>query len=92
LWIRFWTSGSDIICTDPSIIKQKRKTSIFTVLCLFLNEFSSQQKTDVMSLQKVISKNPLFFVGILKATDERSSIRSGSVNQWYGSVDPDPYH
>jgi hypothetical protein len=36
----------------------------------------------------------LFFVGILKATDEKRRVRSpgaGSISQRYGSPDPDPY-
>jgi hypothetical protein len=41
--------------------------------------------------QKVISKEKqrkkLFFVAVLKVTDEKSRI----VSQRYGSVDPDPY-
>jgi hypothetical protein len=46
----------------------------------------------MMCLQKVISKRTqkkLFFVSILKVTDEKSG--SGSVSQRYGYEDPDPY-
>jgi hypothetical protein len=52
-----------------------------------------------MYLQKGISislseKKKLFFVGILKVTDEKSRIGAGSasryVSQRYGSEDPDP--
>jgi hypothetical protein len=48
-----------------------------------------------MYLQKVISKNlreKIFFVGVLKVTDEKSRVRtgsgSGSVSQRYGTADP----
>ncbi len=44
-----------------------------------------------MYLQKgtsIKNKNKIFFVGVLKVTDERAG--SGSVSQRYGSDDPDP--
>jgi hypothetical protein len=52
-------------------------------------------KTDV-NVPKVSYKQhnldkKLFFVGILKATEEKSGSGSKSVNQWYGSADPGPY-
>jgi hypothetical protein len=31
-----------------------------------------------------------FFVCILKVTEERSGVGSGSISQRYGSADPDP--
>jgi hypothetical protein len=38
---------------------------------------------------KKLEKN-LFFVGILKAIEEKCRTGSGSVSQWYRSADPDP--
>jgi hypothetical protein len=35
-----------------------------------------------------ILKEKIFYVGILKATEETGS---GSIIQWYGSTDPEPY-
>jgi hypothetical protein len=46
-------------------------------------------KNDVNVLQKEKKEKKLIFVDILKATDERAE--SGSVTQWYGSADLDPY-
>jgi hypothetical protein len=48
-----------------------------------------------MYLHYVISKENkekiVFFVGVLKATDEKSRIRTGDISQRYVSADPDPY-
>ncbi len=47
-----------------------------------------------MYLQKVRNKqkNLIFFVGILKVTDEKSQIQNPRyISQKYGSEDPDPY-
>jgi hypothetical protein len=53
-------------------------------------------KTDVnvpskRNKQKKMLK--IFLVDILSSTDEKtgSGAGSGSVSQWYGSADPDPY-
>jgi hypothetical protein len=43
------------------------------------------------SEKKILGKN-LFFVGILPLTKRAGSgAGSGTVSQWYGSSDPDPY-
>ncbi len=41
--------------------------------------------------QKYLEKIYLFLVSILKANKERPGTASGSVIQWYGSADSDPY-
>jgi hypothetical protein len=38
---------------------------------------------------KILTLNPFF--GILSAADEKAGSGAGSINQWYGSPDPDPY-
>jgi hypothetical protein len=40
--------------------------------------------------KKNFERKHLFFVGIFKATVEKSRIRA-AVIQWYRSADPDPY-
>ncbi len=46
-------------------------------------------KTDVnVPLKSKKQKKLIHLFGILRATDEKSRIRS--VSQWYGSLDPDP--
>jgi hypothetical protein len=37
----------------------------------------------------MVKKKNLFSFGMLKATDEKSSIRARSLSQWYGSAVPD---
>jgi hypothetical protein len=88
-------SGFIIICTDPdpSINKEKNWFYAF-VTSEYWNLLSL--KTDVnvpvptvSNKQKNYGKN-WFFVYICKATEKRAG--SGSENQRYGSVDPDPYY
>ncbi len=88
-------SGYVIICTDPvqdlSINQQKNLDSYyffyFLSLKIGVNVPSKSNK------QKLWKK--LIFFGILSATDEISEAGSesepGSVSQWCGFVDPDPY-
>ncbi len=78
---------------DPFIKQKKKKTLNFYCFVTSLS-----LKTDLNVPQKVKSKENLYFVGILKATDEKSKIRirfprslvqirgSGSVPTCYGST------
>jgi hypothetical protein len=82
-------SGSGSFC-------QQAKKNLDFYYDLFFDILSL--KTGVNVLSKVLNKNfekKLIFVGILSATDEISEAGSesgpGSVSQWCGFADPDPY-
>ncbi len=86
--IIFWASGSVIICkeTDPSI--NKKITLIPTAVVFLMTVFL--YRPIKIYLQKVKSKQKfekIFFVGILKATEEKNWIRIS--DKWYGSADMD---
>jgi hypothetical protein len=79
---------------DSSISKQRKilkNTDIYgTTVGDFLITYFLKTGVSVLTVSskkvKTREKN-LFFVGILKATEE-----SGSVNKWYVSPDPETYH
>jgi hypothetical protein len=83
---------------DPSINKQKKvRKTLALYFVNFLKFLSKKTVVNEPSKSTAILKNfeqkTYYFVSILSAIDEKtgSGTESGSVSQWYGSVDPDPY-
>ncbi len=83
-------SGSICIFTnlDPFINKQKRKNFISTLFCHFILTFYLRRLMS-MYFQKVISRKTYCFLTFCQPLTKKAG--SGSVSQWYGSADLDPY-
>jgi hypothetical protein len=86
-WFVLWSRSTS---------EKVRKTLIFLLLFHFLSLKTDVNVSSKSNKQNTMEKNT-FFVGILSATDKKAGSgsgfgsESGSVSQWYGSPDPDPY-
>jgi hypothetical protein len=91
----FGPPGFVIICTDPdldldpSINKEIFFSKNFISTLLWLLNYLFSLRTDVNPVVRKLQKKNLFFVGFLKACDEKSRIRICYIV--YEFKDPDPY-
>ncbi len=76
------------VYSNPYVFGPSRSGSV--IICTDSDPSINPQKSkkNVDFYYFLLHFNFLIFVGILSATDEAGA---GSVSQWYGSADPDPY-